>query len=272
MMKADLHNHFGKNGTNPGFDETIDIAYRRLGPNSIIGVCNDGPDDYRFEKFVNQSGGKYGRFWLDDEKRIMLVPQKLIYIIGVEEVEPKQGHFIVVGMPQNQKIWKNKNPPCLEDALRQANDFNGAKVAVHPWGMEGLAPYLMQHPELFNQFDGWEVHNSSAELSIPPILPMNANKNSAELYNSMLVNLYDIGACSFTDGHSPEVIGTSYTSLNLSANLNSKDWIGFYSPSKIKNAIRENKDFRNLHMEPAKWDAFKHCGNMVMQIAFGIKA
>ncbi len=266
MMKADLHNHLGKNGANPGFDETIDIAYRRLGSNSMIGICDDGCDDYRREKFMNQSGGKYQRLWMNDKKSLMLVPEKMIYVVGVEEVEPKQGHIIVIGMPEGKKIWKNKTPPCLEDVLRQADDFNGIKIAVHPCGRDGLVSYLVEHPKLLEQFDGWEVYNSTAELSIPQILPRNANRNSAELYNEVLVNLYDIGACAFTDGHSPEVIGRSYTNLNL------ENWIGFYPFSKIRNAIKENKDSKNLHMKPAKWDALKHCYHMAKQIAFGVRA
>ncbi len=52
MIKADLHNHLGSNGVNPGFDETINSVCDRLGPNSVFGIANS--DDYRYENFIEQ--------------------------------------------------------------------------------------------------------------------------------------------------------------------------------------------------------------------------
>ena len=40
MIKVDLHNHLGSNGKNQGFDETIDLVYNKLGPNSTFGIAN----------------------------------------------------------------------------------------------------------------------------------------------------------------------------------------------------------------------------------------
>ena len=90
MIKIDLHNHLGKNGKNPGFDQTIDIAHKQLGNNGVFGICNDGPVDYRYQEFTTQGGGKYDRVWLGEDKRALFVPQKQIYVVGVKEIEPKQ--------------------------------------------------------------------------------------------------------------------------------------------------------------------------------------
>lgn len=259
-LRTDLHNHLGRNGANPGFDQTIDLVYERLGPNSIFGICNDGYQDKRFEGFINQNGGKYERTWLDDKKTILSVPEKQIFLINVEEVETKQGHFINVGMPSDKKIQKTDMTLTLEDAIKAADDFGTIKITVHPFGRDGLGYYLRENINLLEQFDGWEVYNASAELAIPFILPFNANLKSQKFYNSILGYDYGIGACAFTDGHSPEIIGMSYTILSLNEDPLSIEF--------IRKAIKRNKTFENLHMKPAKLDAFKHAKNMGMNILF----
>ncbi|MBU0894316.1 MAG: hypothetical protein KKF48_04520 [Nanoarchaeota archaeon] len=268
-MNVDLHNHLGPNGTNPGFDETIDIAYSRLGDGGIFGICNDGPDDSRYEKFVNQKPEKYERIFTDDFKKYVYVPQKRISIVKVEEVEPREGHFLAVGMPSIKRIWKNKNPPSLEDALKSAEDFDAIKIIVHPFSRDGLGEYLNENFPLLEEFDAWEVYNASAELLIPGLLPKNANKKAQDYYknfidqNTPLGSFSSIGACAFTDGHSAEVIGTSYTKI--------KDNGGLFL-LMLKSGIKQNKNFDNLYMQPAKKDALKHCYHMAKQIAFKILA
>jgi hypothetical protein len=260
MIKADLHNHLGKNGANPGFDETIDLVYNKRGPNFIFGICNCTSVDYRFENFANQKGGKYERIWLDDEKRILSVPEKQIYIVGAEEVVTKQGHLVVAGMPSNKKIQKDNKSLSLEDALKSAGDFRGIKIAVHPFGREGISEYIREHILLSAMLDGWEIYNASADLAVPGVLPFNANEKSAEFYNFCLKNDYNLGACAFTDGHSPEVIGRSYSEYCC---INRDNLL-----MSLRQRIRQNQDFDNLHMEPAKLDAFKHAVNMAKQRLF----
>jgi len=252
-MKVDLHNHLGRNGQNPGFDETINLVYSRLGNNSIFGVTNCTSGDHRFENFTNQKG-KYTHDWLDEEKRILFVPEKQIYIIGTEEVQTKQGHLLIAGMPSDKKIQKTDKTLSLEDALTCADDFNGIKIAVHPFSKDGLGDYLTPNQDLCENLDGWEVYNASAELAIPGILPKDANKRSMEFYNLYLENKYPLGMCAFTDGHSVEVIGRSYTDYS---GISQEDLL-----SSLKQEIKGNKYFRNLHMEPAKGDALKHACNI----------
>jgi len=262
-IKIDLHNHLGRGGKNPGFDKTIDLAHSKLGYGGVFGICNDGPTDKRYEKFVNQKGGKYKRIFIDIDKSCVYVPEKEISVVKVEEIEPKAGHFLAVGMPSGKRIWKNKNPPSLEDALTAANDFETIKIAVHPFSKDGIGYYLKRNKSLLEEFNGWEIYNSSAELFIPGILPKNANQKSRDFYFSDIKDVYEIGACAFTDGHSCEVIGKSYTIIEDNKNL-------FFKMLKL--GIKNNKDTRNLHMESAKNDALKHCFHMAKQILFKISA
>lgn len=259
-MKIDLHNHLGRNGKNPGFDETIDIVHKRLGDNSAFGICNCTAGDYRYENFANQKGGKYSRNWIDKEKRILYVPEKQIYVLGCEEVQSKQGHLVVAGMPSNKKIQKTNKTLSLEDTLKSAHEINGINIVVHPFGKDGLGNYLNFNQDLCSNFDGWEVYNSSAELSILGVLPFNANKESVEFYNSVIRKNFNLGACAFTDGHSADVIGRSYTEYCC---IDRENLL-----SSLKQRIKQNKTFENLHMESAKWDALKHAYNIAKDKLF----
>ena len=267
MINIDLHNHLGRNGANPGFDETIDIAYNSLGQGGIFGICNDGPVDHRYENFINQEGGKYERVPTGDEKRAVYILNKDITVVGVEEVEPKQGHFLVVGMPENKKIWTDKNPPTLEDALKKADDFGyNARIVVHPIGNFGLADYLINNPRLFEQFDGWEVYNASAALPVPKFIPLKANQTSMAYYINS-VQQHGLGACAFTDGHSAGVIGRSYTQIPDFVKITFEDTENFIE--FLRQGIKSNKNIENLHMKPAKLDALKHCVYMGLNMVFG---
>ncbi len=262
-MKVDLHNHLGKNGANPSFDETINLVYNKLGKDFVFGICNCTSVDYRFENFTNQKG-EYERVWLDDKKRILFVPEKNIYIVGCEEILSKQGHLVVVGIPSKKKIQRDNKLLSLEDALKFADDIDGIKIAVHPFGKDGIGEYLRKHEALLQKFDGWEIYNSSAELAVPGILPFNANKKSLKFYNSHLLWVnYNIGACAFTDGHSVGVMGKSYTIIPLLGREN----FMFYLKKGIKSRFPSD-----VHTEPAKWDAFKHSINMVKHKVFKTEA
>ncbi|MDD5358175.1 MAG: hypothetical protein PHX80_03460 [Candidatus Nanoarchaeia archaeon] len=251
-MNVDLHNHFGRNGKNPGFDKTIDLVSKKLGKDSVIGFTNCSSEDYRFENFVRQSG-KYERVWVGDKNRILFVPEKQVYVIGTEEVITKQGHLLVAGTLAYNKIQKNDKSLSLEDALKSAEDFNGIKIAVHPFGWSGTGNYISEHPHLLYSFDGWEVYNASSELAIPGFLPSEANQDSSFFYNSIIKENFPIGACAFTDGHSAEVIGRSYTKLDIKK----------LSIDSLRKGIKENTNFENLYTQSAKFDAFKHAVKMV---------
>lgn len=277
MPKIDLHNHLGPDGANPGFDETIDIVHKKLGEGGIFGICNDGPEDWRYENFINQPGGKYDRDPLTYDKGVFWIPQKDIYVVGVEEVEPKEGSFIAVGMPPNEKIHKTKGTLKLEDAIKAAIDFNTKNIIVHPFFKEGMGPYLEQimrtdlliFSNFLRNFHGFEVYNASAELGqllFPNnYLPRNANPKAAQFYEDAIRNKFDVGTWASTDGHSVGIIGTSYTE---SENPPRKD----HFMSDLGTAIVVSRDDERLHKEPAKWDAFKHAYYIGKHMIFGTAA
>ena len=93
--KTSLHNHLGRNGRNPGFDETIDIVYNALGSRGIFGIGNC--NDIRYEDFINQRG-RYERKFIGNgdpkENHIAVyVPDKEIMIVRGQEVFSDKGHF-----------------------------------------------------------------------------------------------------------------------------------------------------------------------------------
>ncbi len=259
-VKTDLHNHLGRNGANPGFDETIDIVVKRLGKRGIFGICNDGPEDYRYEEFVEQAGGRYERVDVG-EGRAYYVPEKEVLVVGVEEVESTKGHFLVVGIPKRKKIG-TKN---LEDALKKAEDLNGIMIPVHSFFLEGLGSYLVEKPILLHYFDSLEVYNASAELgNVFPfrfVLGDRANQKALDFYRERIEGKYDIGICSFTDGHSCKVIGTSHTLLPQPRMENSETLV-----SSLRQGLKETRDPKYLHTKPNKWDAFIHAVHMATGI------
>jgi len=265
MVKIDLHNHLGRNGANPGFDRTIDIAYKRLGPGGIFGICNDGPTDYRYQGFINQAGGKYERVIVGDknEKRAIYVPDKKITVVGVEEAEPREGSFICIGMPVNKKICYSE----LEDSLKVAEDLDTTRIIVHPFFRDGMGAYVSKNPELLHRFHAWEIYNASAQLG--QILPQNsqvppgANSNAFNFYKDTIEGNYNLGIVSFTDGHSVNVIGTSYTEIEINPQIASTSFF-----NSLREQIQRNKTFYNLNREPAKGDAFKHASHMIIDKFF----
>jgi len=259
MRKVDLHNHLGRDGANPGFDETIDIAFKKLGEGGIFGICNDGPRDYRYEDFIEQGRGKYERVPLGEGSQAVYVPNKGIIVVGVEEVEPeKGGHFLCVGIPKGEKIRTTN----LEKALGRADSLKVGKVIVHPFEHGGFGPYLKNEPEILERFDGFEVYNASAALgNLFPPLGFLANWRATRFYRNNIKNKYNVGAVSFTDGHSVEVIGNSYT-LFFAGEINPR--AGKENPiPHLTREMRGSRNDNNLTKRPAKWDAFKHVLHMV---------
>lgn len=255
MAKVDLHNHLGRNGDNPGFDETIDVAFRRLGYGGIVGICNDGPTDYRYENFIEQKKGRYQRVNIGDSGRAVWVPEKNIVVVGVEEVEPEDGgHFLCVGMPKREKVGTRN----LGRALERADEFGVAKIIVHPFGIGGFGHYLKTGEGILEEFDAYEVYNSSAALGdFVPLLGFRANCLAAKFYDERIDSRYSVGAVSFTDGHSVNVIGRAHS------------WVPSFSPEKrefesvLQQRLVCSKNDRNLVKEPARWDASKHALHMV---------
>jgi hypothetical protein len=255
MIKADLHNHLGSDGKNPGFDETIDLVYSNLGLGnnpSMFGIADS--DDYRYERFVEQSGGRYDREGIEDS-RAVYVPQKKVLVVKCQEMFTKEGHVLAIAMPYG-KLLKTKN---ATDAIKAAKDLGGILCAVHPFYYQGIGNFLQGHSGLLRKFSTWEVYNGSAEFSFPKFLPKNANEESRLFYEEMRIPNLNIGMSSFTDGHSVKVIGTCYTELELKDNFMRENFIG-----KLDGALRNQKYSGKLHTEPNERDSQIHAVKMVL--------
>jgi hypothetical protein len=257
MIKADLHNHLGSNGKNPGFDETIDLVHNKLGPNSAFGIADS--DDYRYEQFVEQEKGRYHREYITNG-RAVYVPEKEVLVVKCQEMFTKEGHILAIAMPYG-KIVKTKK---AKDAIKEAKDLGAILSAVHPFYRDGIGKFLEENPELLQSFSNWEVYNGSAEFSFPKILPKGSNDESMNFYLDNLLNNHslNIGVSSFTDGHDARVIGTCYTNLQLK----DKFMISMKGDvvESLDNALREVKCTKHLCMEPNEKDAAIHAVKMAL--------
>lgn len=256
MIKADLHNHLGKNGANPGFDETINIAYQRLGPRGIFGIANY--NDYRYEDFVDQPGGEYSREHVGYDMRAVYVPEKNMLVVKCQEMFTKQGDILAIAMPYRKK---NVETTDTRDAINEAKDLGAVLDAVHPFYIDGIGKFLSENPELLENFSTWEVYNGSAEFWVPKILPRNANSKAFEFYvNKIKPNPYlDIGISASTDGHLTTTLGKCYTMLE-DFNLTPEELVNC-----LDSALREVKSTGRLHKEPNKCDAFQHAFHMGLE-------
>ena len=246
MIKADLHNHLGRKGVNPGFDETVDLAYGRLGSNSMFGIANS--NDFRYEKFVEQSGGKYNRQDVED-KRAVYVPEKKILIVKCQEMFTNQGHVLAIAMPYGREVT-TKEP---RDSIREAKDMGAILDAVHPFSPDGIGEFLSENPKLLLEyFSSWEVHNGSAEFWFPIILPIDANLKALEFYIKEIKPNLKIGMSSSTDGHLARTIGKCYTELK-DFDLTSLNLV-----NELDSKLREVKSEDKLHRESNTGDAALH--------------
>jgi hypothetical protein len=251
MIRADLHNHLGRDGANPGFDETINIAHSRLGNGGIIGIANS--DDYRFEKFVSQRG-KYSRTTIDN--RAVYVHEKDMWVVKCQEMFTEKGDILAVAMPKSVNVKTKK----VKDAMKAARGIGASLVAVHSFYKQGIGKFLEDNLDLLPEFASFEVYNGSAEFSLPPIFPKNANPKALDFYNFFCrTELRGMpGMSSFTDGHSAEVIGTCYTELPP-VDVFSNNLISYFDSE-----LRRVHSLDRLHMQPNKQDAARHYFNMAL--------
>jgi len=260
MIKADFHNHLGRNGANPGFDETIDLVYDKFGPNFIFGIANF--TDNRYENFIDQKGGKYNRVPIQD-KTAIYVPDKKMLILKGQEFTKNKEHILALAVPYGKSINQDKNI----EAMKESKDLGASLIAVHPFYKEGIGNRLEQNQNLLDYFSSIEVYNGSAEFWLPFILPRNANDKAIAFYFDNIFydfspNKFNIGMSSGTDGHSVEAIGTCYTELPYGS-LSSKNL-----SYDLNKALREIKFLGNLHMQPNKKDAAIHTWNMILATVF----
>jgi hypothetical protein len=252
--KADLHNHLGSNGINPGFDETIDMVHSRLGDYSMFGIADS--DDNRYERFVEQIG-KYERQVIDLIRGIY-VPEKKIIVWKCQEMFTKEGDILAIAAPFGIPV-KSKD---IKDAMKEAKDLGASLDAVHPFCYQGSGSFFERNLEFLDYLSSWEVYNGNAGLYLPILFPLRANDKSNQFYQDRIfgdAGLH-IGVSSSTDGHTPEVVGKCYTNLRLDKDFYQKG----NSVDLLDIALRKVKSLDKLNMEPNKKDAFIHVVKMVL--------
>lgn len=243
-IKADLHNHFSTWGSGWGnFDNIVDKISKNFG-HGVIGLANC--EDKRYETFVDSSSGnsKYERVEVGDDKNALWLPQKNLLIVRGQEVFTKQGHFLVLGTPKKHKIASRK----LTEVVKQANEMGAGTIAIHPY-LQGTGKYLEQHPELLDQIDSIEIYNASLELF--SLFGKNYNGLTKRLFVHGIN--HNIGCCAFTDGHSINAIGTSYTMIPK-LDITSSETLR----SSLKQALEQTIEKKHLVKNPATIDSLVH--------------
>ena len=243
-IKADLHNHFSTWSEGWGnFDDIIDTISKNFGQ-GVVGLSNC--KDNRYETFVDSSSGnsKYERVEIGGDKNALFVPEKNLLIVRGQEVFTEQGHFLVLGTPKKHRIASED----LTDVVKEANDIGAGTIAIHPY-FQGTGKYLERHPELLDQIDSIEIYNASLELF--SLFGKNYNGLTKRLFIHGIH--HDLGCCAFTDGHSIESIGTSYTMIP-ELNMNSSQALR----SSLKKALEQTIKKEHLVKNSAIIDSFIH--------------
>ena len=226
--KADLHNHLATFEHMPNFNKTLDIASKKLGKGGILGLVNG--KDNRYEKFISQKG--YER---QDFKNCIYVPEKDILVVKGQEVFTNQGHLLAYGLEERFNLENSRN---LEESLISSKDNKALIILPHPFFIDGLGPYLEKNKDLLNYFNGIEIFNGEA---------LWGNKEAQEFYNKLKLEMafggHEIGACSFSDGHSLYEIGNCCTPITKLWKQNYNSATGEEIIDSLKLAIAWNHDF-----------------------------
>lgn len=185
------------------FNKTVDIIRKRLGPGGIIGLVNF--EDRRYEEFADSDG--YDRMNLGNA---MHFPEQDVLIIKGQEVPTREGHLLVIGVPQSVYLESDKS---LDYTLDEVKDIDALNGADHPENANGLGPFLRANPKHLERLDFLEVFNGESALSF-----RNANKRAQAFYDGIKNNYPLLAPMSSSDGHSLYEIAGSYTNLLMSEN------------------------------------------------------
>jgi len=241
-VRVDLHNHLTTNTDSVrriDFNKVIDKSKKRLGIGGILGIVSFS--DKRYETFVNSKGG-YEREKL---KNAVYVPRKYILVIKGQEIVTKQGHLLILGIDEGKLL---KDGRSVEDSLKEAEDNNGISIVVHPF-MNGIGPYLEANPHLLEKIHGIEVHNGESFLG----------DRAAKRFYEKIKRDYNVGAVSFSDGHSIYEIGLSYTNLYMHL-IKEPEKLNMH----LEYAIRAHKDSSQDKQHNSYLGALDHIIDMVV--------
>lgn len=207
-MKFDLHCHT-RHGSLDG-KVSIEQYIRLLRSHGFDGMLITDHNSYRGYRAYKKLKEKTNEF--DD----------FIVLKGIEYDTMDAGHFIVV-MPDKVKlpILEIRGMPLML-LLKIVHGFGGILGPAHPYGAKFLSTMhskrLKKHPELIQDFDFLEVHNT-------------CNPHEANAEAQDLAETYHKPGIAGSDAHKTRYIGTAYTDIDYDIH-NCNDFI---------NAIRLRK-------------------------------
>jgi hypothetical protein len=207
-IKVDIHNHLSTFAKLKDFNKTINLIKERLGPGGICGLVNFGAEgDMRYEDFIELEPKGYHRDFLDNA---IYLPEKDVWVVKCQEVWTDVGHLLVAGVNHGVAIPSHMS---LENSLKAADSEKGVKLLVHMYGWQGMGDYILKHPELLEQFDAMETYNGEANLWLPFVNHLNANKKAKKFYDSVKERFPNLGTFVSSDGHDIEEMGRNYTMI-----------------------------------------------------------
>ena len=206
-IKADFHNHLrtSSNLQDEDFNQSIDLAHRRLGRGGAFGMINFS--DTRYERFSELGG--YQRIYVGPQKNAIYIPEKDILVVKGQEVPTEQGHLLVLGLGYDQHIKQHQS---LEDTINEARKYGATIVADHPFFAEGIGSYLKgKGNRHLKEIDAIETYNGEATIGI-------FSNFRAKNFTRMS---RDIGSLATSDGHSMYKLGSAWTEVDeISKNPN----------------------------------------------------
>ena len=227
---ADLHSHAvvtyeGK----PNLRELFDYC-SRIGLD-IIAFTNFA--DSRYEDLKKTAISLPKKYEFQDLGRVFYVSDgnKLLTVVGGQEVPTKQGHILTVGATSQIKNYKE-----MKETIEEAKDKDAIIIADHPFtsvwggmGKENLEKHL-------DDWDGIEFNSQNITL-IPFLLDQRKSNYEAEEFSKK----YNIPLIATSDSHRLEEIARSYITF--------KEKLGLMYDNRLISKLRsiiKSKNFDNV--------------------------
>jgi len=254
----DIHTHGAGTFSAGKFRKVLKVAAQRLVEDNGIGIVGIADFDGR-----NSTDSRYDHLTRQQGETIVSMgygiysPTRRVLLIHSQEVPTQQGHLLFTGIKER----KLKAGRTIEDTFKEAEDlYQGALIstAVHPFFLYGVGKYLLEHRDLIEKLDSWEVHNGSA-IGIPKIAPYGTNEAAEDAYFRLQAssNFPNLGATSSSDAHSRS-IGTSYTSLEVPKTFTPLNLGPDRYLAELKKYVQSHTDTSNDRMQTNHLDPLKH--------------
>jgi len=220
IRRVDFHNH-GTDRTDildHEVKEFITRASRNLGPGGIVGLTDmaeSGRCETKFEQFLGRVNNYFPTRNIGD--CAVYLPSKDLTVVRSLESQTDRGHILTIGLNAGSYVPASKDLP-LEEALLKANDLKGTPGADHPFGFEGIGPYLQENDSVIRNglLKFFEINNRLA-VWVPFLTPTFPNRKAREFHRRKKTEYPDLafGAIISTDGHYPDEPGINYSCLDF---------------------------------------------------------